>query len=279
MRKALGKGIEALIPKSSDLQEENIIFIPVDKIKSNKNQPRSHFDENKINELVLSVKEKGIVQPVIVSSNGIDYSLIAGERRLLAAKKAGLDKIPAIVKKVSDIEALELSLIENLQREDLNPIEEALAYKKLNEQFNLTQHEISKKVGKSRTVITNMLRLLSLPEPIKEKLISGAITISHARTILTLKTEKEQLELLDKILKQGYTVRKVEKTVSKKKKKKEKLPEIAHLEESLQRIFGTKLRIQMASSGKGKIEISFYSLDDLERIVALMKRHKDGKGI
>ena len=291
MRKALGKGIEALIPKVSRVAPVEVVSIDINKIKPNKYQSRMQFDQEKLKELANSIKRKGVVQPIIVSPSGENYQLIAGERRWWAAKMAELKEIPAVVKRVTDSEMFEISLIENIQREDLNSIEEATAFERLMKEFNLTQQELADHLGKTRSTVANILRLINLPEEIKEFVSRKLISAGHARVLLSIAGEEKRIDLARKILKEKLTVRETEDIVErlrvkrtpsgKRVARKEKSPEVVELEEELQRILGTKVRIKFTGSGRfspgeegkvrGKIEIEYYSLEDLERIVELLK--------
>lgn len=291
MRKALGKGIEALIPKVSRVAPMEIVSIDINKIKPNKYQSRMQFDQEKLKELANSIKGKGVVQPIIVSPSGENYQLVAGERRWWAAKMAELKEIPAVVKRITDREMFEISLIENIQREDLNPIEEATAFERLMKEFNLTQQELADHLGKTRSTVANILRLINLPEEIKEFVFRKLISAGHARVLLSIAGEEKRIDLARKILKEKLTVRETEDIVErlrvkrtpsgKRVARKEKSPEVVELEEELQRILGTKVRIKSTGSGRfspeeggkvrGKIEIEYYSLEDLERIVELLK--------
>ncbi|MCD6399325.1 ParB/RepB/Spo0J family partition protein [candidate division WOR-3 bacterium] len=264
-RKALGKGLQALIPEA---EEEGTVKISINRIYHSPFQPRSKIDNETIKELTLSIKEKGILQPLLVRKVGEKYELVYGHRRFEAAKKAGLTEIPVVIRELSDREVLEISIIENVQREDLNPLDEAKAYQKLAKEFGLTQEEIAKRVGKERSTITNKLRLLKLPKQIQDALGRGKITEGHARAILALKSEKKMLEELEKILKEKSPVRTVEKRV------KEKPYRLRHIESELMNIFHTKVSIAK-SKKKGKIEIVFYSEEDLERILNLLRRIED----
>jgi len=291
MRKALGKGIEALIPKVSRAASIEVVSIDIDKIKPNKYQSRTQFDQEKLKELASSIKREGVVQPIIVSPSGDNYQLVAGERRWWAAKMAELKEIPALVRRVTDREMFEISLIENIQREDLNPIEEAQAFQRLMKKFNLTQEELADHLGKTRSTVANILRLINLPEEIKEFVSGKLISAGHARVLLSIPGEKKRIDLARKILKEKLTVRETEDIVERLKVKgipsgkrvarKEKSPEVIELEEELQRILGTKVRIKATRSGRfspgeggkvqGKIEIEYYSLEDLERIIELLR--------
>ncbi|MEK6647237.1 MAG: ParB/RepB/Spo0J family partition protein [Candidatus Firestonebacteria bacterium] len=281
-KQALGRGLSALIQGSNTKVEEKtgILEIPINKIKQNKYQPRRNFDTDKLKELINSIKEKGVIQPVLVRHTNNDfYELIAGERRLRAVQALGLKAIPAIIKDANDEESLEIALIENINRADLNAIEEAQAYKQLIEEFKLTQEEISKKVGKDRATIANILRLLKLPAEIQQYVSRGTIDMGHARALLSLDTEKEQKAVAFKIINRNLNVRQTEQLVSSRKtttshkihsKKSTTAIEYKALEEELQRLLGTKVRLYNTNKG-GHIEISYYSDEDLERIVELIK--------
>jgi ParB family chromosome partitioning protein len=273
----LGRGLDALIP--TDKEVNGYILADIDQIKPNAYQPRKEFDEDGIDELASSIKEKGIIQPLIGRKIGDSYEIIAGERRWRAAQKAGLKKIPIILKDASDSEILELALIENLQREDLNPIEEAIAYEQLIGDFGLTHEEISKRIGKDRSTITNQIRLLKLPERVKQAIKEGEISAGHARAILSIESQSKALEILDLIRRNKLSVRQTEKLVQglikeqgADKKQNYIDPFLNNITEELKKVLGTQIRI-IDRNGKGKIEIEYYSIDDLERIIeALMTR-------
>ncbi|HHY23527.1 MAG TPA: ParB/RepB/Spo0J family partition protein [Clostridiaceae bacterium] len=278
-KKRLGRGLEALISIEED-KEDSIKDIKINDIEPNKKQPRKTFDDSKLNELAKSIKKHGIVQPIIVKKEDDIYRIIAGERRWRAAKIAGLQTVPAILKELDDREIVEVALIENLQREDLNPIEEAEAYEKLIKEFEMTQEEISEIVGKSRPAIANSLRLLSLSDEVRKMLIDGEITSGHGRTLLMIEDSELQEGIANEIVKNKYSVRETEKLIKRLKetklketdeRKKEKDPEIKNLEESLQRILGTKVRLNH-SKKNGKIIIEYYSKEELERIIEMIKR-------
>ena len=280
-RKVLGKGLGALIPEINQYDDkDNYVYCNVEDIQPNKFQPRKGFDEDKIDDLVVSIKEKGIIQPLIVRNVGDGYELIAGERRWRAAKRAGITEVPVIVKKASDTEVLELSLIENIQREDLNALEEAEAYKRLTEEFTLTQEEVAKRVGKDRSTITNYLRLLKLPLEIRDGLSREVVTMGHARAFLSLETPVKQREAYRQVLKRGLSVRQTEKMVRGLKKEKKNKPlerdkdiHLDAIKNELIKQFGTQVKIVARKGGRGKIEIEFYSLDDLDRIIETLKGH------
>ena len=287
-RKALGKGINALIPdfeiglpepgvsdEQGTIQTRELL---IDEISPNRFQPRKYFDDDKLEELVTSISENGILQPVVVQKSETGYELVAGERRWRASKKAGLKKIPAVIRKVSDAQALELAIIENIHRQDLNPIEEAEAYKRLAEDFSLTQEMIAEKVGKSRAAIANILRLLNLSRNIQENLISGKLSMGHARALLGLENNGQMHAMCQEILKQGLTVRQTESKVNRLKKPemlklassmKKKNIFIRDLEKELERKLGTKVEVSPKKTG-GKLVVSYYSDDDLERIQNLI---------
>ncbi len=270
---ALGKGLGSLIPQKQTITEQvipeakhEIIDLEIDKISTNTRQPRHYFAPSDLEDLMNSIKEYGVISPLIVTKKGQGYELIAGERRLRASTALGLEKVPAIVRDASEQQKLELALIENIQRQDLNAIEEALAYKALIEEFNLTQEKVSKKVGKSRSNITNTLRLLELPEEMLDALKMGKITKSHARTLLSEPDEEKQFKLFEQMLNGGITVREVEARVSGKMKRTKKQavkdPNIVAHEKRLREILGTKVEIS-EKGGKGKMSISFYSKAEL----------------
>ena len=280
-RKALGKGLEALIPNfetgAPDCERTTgAVDLLIDEIAPNRLQPRKHFDDEKFNELERSIREHGVLQPVIVQKGVKGYELIVGERRWRAGKKAGLKKIPAIIREVTDTESLELALIVNLNRQDLNPIEEADGYARLANDFGLTQEKIAKRMGKSRESVANVMRLLKLPRQVKEDMISGRLTMGHGRALLGLNSEKDIASLRKKILGQSLNVRETEAQVNhnnrnterpaKKRTKKDIF--IRNLEIELERSLGTKVGIVPRKKG-GKLIITYYSDDDLERIRAM----------
>ena len=274
-KRALGKGLSALIPEREDFQEnrESVLRIPLSKITTNKYQPRIEFNKEKLEELINSIKEKGVVQPVLVRKLHDGYELIAGERRLRAVTKLGMETIPAIVKDVADIDMLELSLIENIQREELNPIEEAYAFQKFITDFNFTQEKIATALGKDRSTIANTIRLLALPKKIQELISKGSITAGHAKAILALPTENDQLRVCNLVVKKGLSVRETETLVLRKASGDgEKKPVISKdqslvdIENQLQHLFGTRVKI-LQSKKRGKIEIEYYSSEDLNRIL------------
>jgi ParB family chromosome partitioning protein len=249
--------------------------VPIEEISPGKMQPRKDFDEKNLKDLALSIKEKGILQPPIVQSKNGGYEIIAGERRWRAAQIAGLNKIPVIIKDLSASDALEVALIENIQRKDLNPIEEASAYKRLIDDYKLTQETLSKKVGKDRSSLANYLRLLKLPQLIKQDLVNGTLSMGHARALLALLVQEKLLEIRNSIVKKRLSVRETEALINKtnnhKKKpdKKSKNIFIADLENKLQKSFGTRVNIKTSNKG-GKIEISFFSNNDLNRIIKMI---------
>ena len=275
-KRGLGKGLSALI--SSEMSEENQIkMISINSIEPNKEQPRKYFDEDKLEELASSIKEHGIIQPLIVKQEEDYYVIVAGERRWRAARLAGLKEIPVIIQDYTTKELMEISLIENIQREDLNAIEEAKAYKTLMNQFSLTQEELAGRIGKSRPAIANTLRLLQLDEKIQELIIQGEITEGHGRAILRLPDKEAQLALAKKIIKDHLSVRETEKKVDemlKKPKKKtikdEKEVIYKEIVDKIKNILGTKVQITRGKK-KGKIEIEYYNENDLERILYLLE--------
>lgn len=273
MKMALGKGLEALLPEKG----EEIVKIDIEKIISNEYQPRKIFKDSALKDLSASIKEKGVLQPVIVSRVGDgSFKLIAGERRWRAATLAGLKKIPALIKDVSSQDAIEIALIENIQREELNAIETAEAFSRLLKEFNLTQEDLSQRVGKDRATIANYLRILKLPDEIKAFINNDSISIGHAKALLILENRQKQIEAAKEIIKRGLSVREVEalcKRLSQplKPKKKDKLPEVADLENKLARSLGTKVKINHKDK-RGKIEIEYYSLDELDRLLEILMK-------
>ncbi len=275
LKRGLGKGLSALIPDSSILTGgRTILNIDINRIVPNPRQPRADFPPEALTELADSIKSQGIIEPILARPKNGKYEIVAGERRFRAAKKAGLNLIPAIVKEFTDEESLELALVENLQREDLNPMEEAEAYAKLTGEFKMTQADIAKKVGKDRSTVSNMIRLMELPREIQASIRRKQISVGHARPILALSTDSERLSLWREILKNNFTVRDIEQLVrggpgtSKKftKRKLTKNEELVDLTELLTTHLGTKVRIH-GSTKKGKIEIDYFSQEDLERII------------
>lgn len=281
-RKALGKGIEALIPDfdedlSQDKDSNGSLNLLIDEVFPNHLQPRKNFDDEKFNELERSIREHGVLQPIIVQKSVNGYELIVGERRWRASKKAGLKKIPAVIRDVTDLESLELALIENLNRQDLNPIEEADGYERLAKDFGLTQEKTAKRMGKSRESVANIMRLLKLPRQVQQDMISGRLTMGHGRALLGLKSEQEILFLRKKIVDQSLNVRETEiqvnllKHKSKEPKRSEKANKdifIRNLQIKLERKLGTKVEIATNQKG-GKVVIKYYSNDDLERIIKM----------
>ncbi len=277
-RRALGKGLGALIPTPDESNvlpgKRTYIVCPIENIHPNKYQPRKVFDDAKLAELVNSIKEKGVIQPLIVRKSGErNYELIAGERRWRASQKAGLKEVPVIIKDVSDQESLEIAIIENIQRADLNPIEEAEGYKRLIDEFSYTQEELATQVGKDRATISNHLRILKLPGDVKREITAGTITIGHAKALLSLERSEDIFDLKNRIIKKGISVRETEALAKSlrtepKVRKTEQVDDsdIKRLEERLTTFFGTKARIAKKGE-KGKVEISFYSLDELDRLI------------
>lgn len=281
-KRGLGKGLSALIPEQSqislfedDLDKGPVVELDITSIESNKEQPRKTFEKEALEELTNSIKQYGVLQPIVVRKKGEKYEIIAGERRWRAAKEAKLDKIPCIIKEVDDKESLKLALIENIQRENLNPIEEAYAYKTLIDEYSLTQEEVAQALGKSRSYISNTLRLLNLDEEIIQYIHEGKITSGHGKALLGINDRKERLKLAKAIVEGNLNVRETEKIVSKSKNKKAtrrkttKDPFVVQIEETLMRALGTKVNLITKKNG-GKIEIEFYSNEDLQRIVEVI---------
>jgi ParB family chromosome partitioning protein len=275
-KKRLGKGLQALIPEIEETPLSDAVDVELEDIIVNEGQPRKIFDEKKLAELTSSVAQHGVLQPLIVRPRGEKYELVAGERRLRAAKKAGLKKVPVVVKVLTDRETLEIALIENLQREDLNPLEEAEAYKKLLEEFNYTQEQLAKRVGKSRSAVANTLRLLSLHPDVRREIEKGRLTEGHARALLALPLEK-QPDAARRAIELTLSVRETEKMAGQAaKKRKARKPKnnkdsyIEDLEERLRTACGTAVSIRLQSRGGGRIEIKFSSPEELERICEII---------
>jgi ParB family chromosome partitioning protein len=279
-KNALGKGLMALIPevdeKKIEIDNKGILEVDINYIAPNENQPRKNFDEKKLLNLSESIKDKGIIQPILVTKNGEYYTIIAGERRWRAAKLAGLKKVPIIAKELSELEVMEISLIENLQREDLNPIEEAVAYRKLIDEFSLTQEEIARRIGKSRPAVANSLRLLNLDKRVMDYIEEGTLSEGHGRVLVSINNKDLQYEVAKKIIDESLNVRQTEKLIKKlndtkpsSNKKEKKEVYIRDIEDRLKNIFDTKVNISK-NRKKGKIEIEYYSDDDLQRILDIL---------
>ncbi|MXZ49102.1 MAG: ParB/RepB/Spo0J family partition protein [Candidatus Dadabacteria bacterium] len=279
-RQSLGRGLDSLIPKSLETESTGYQMVSTDLLKPNPSQPRKQFEQGALEELAESIKENGVIQPLIVRKINGGFEIVAGERRWRAAKIAKFEKLPVVIRTATDQDVAELTLIENIQREDLNPIEEAEAYEKLSERFGLTHDDIAKKTGKNRSVITNQLRLLKLSGKAKEALVSGAITTGHARALLAAASPEEMNSLLGEVLKKDLTVRRTEALVKKKSRDTERPAEPAlneveediftrELTEELSGKFSTKVKISRNKT-KGKIEIEYYSPEELERIIGIL---------
>lgn len=282
----LGRGLDALFsdtikePEIEEVTGEIVQNIKITKIEPDKEQPRKRFDEEKLDELANSIKQYGVIQPIIVTLKDDYYQIIAGERRWRAAKQAGLKKIPVIIKNYTEQEIVEISLIENIQREDLNPIEEAFAYKRLLEEFNLKQDEVAERVSKSRTAVTNSIRLLKLNEKVQQMVIDDMIQTGHARALLGIEDLEKQYNMAQKVFDEKLSVRETEKLVKKVQKEKEEVEktkmdkqlEIVYqdLEEKMKQILGTKVSINAKDENKGKIEIEYYNKEDLDRLIDMI---------
>jgi len=279
-RKALGKGISALIPnkESESIKREEVLYIKLEQIRPSPLQPRVDFDNQSMEELTQSIKEKGVIQPVLVRRAGDNFELIAGERRFRAAKLLNLKEIPAIVKNVEDRDSLEIALIENIQRESLNPIEEAHAYRFLIDKFQVTHEKISEVLGKSRVSVTNTLRLLNLPAEIQGEMKKGRISFAHGRALLEVEDLTQQRRLTQEIISKELSVRELENLIKSQRKRlpKRKIgpgmrePYLAVLEEELQHVLATKVRISKRKK-RGHILIEFYSQEDLDRIARVLR--------
>src|SRR6266852_2800632 len=278
--RGLGRGLGALL-SSTPTESDVLVEIGVDQIAPNPNQPRKIFESNSLEDLTASIRASGVIQPIIVRHTGAGYQLIAGERRWRAARQAGLERIPAIVREASDAESLELALVENLLREDLNPMEEAEAYRQLLQQFGWTQEQLGQRIGRDRTSIANVLRLLRLPDEIQADLRGGRLTMGHARALLALTSAADPLRLRDEILAHDWSVRAtedsvraVEPTAAAKqppRRRRGHSPELAALEQSLQRALLTRVTI-VGTARRGKIEITFANPEELERLGELLTR-------
>jgi len=279
MRKGLGRGLDALISSADTLDNarDSVLEVKINDVEPNAEQPRKVFDQEKLQALAEYIKEHGVVQPIIVRQDGNRYVIVAGERRWRAAKLAGLKTIPVVIKELSSKQVMEIALIENLQREDLNPIEEAEAYQKLMDEYSMTQEEVAKLVGKSRAAIANSVRLLSLAKEIQEMLVDGRLTSGHARTLVTIEDPIKQKELAEIIAKKGLNVREAERlaaqeskrsSVKKVRTRKEDL-EMTQLVEDLRTLFGTKIDLHHGKD-RGKIVIEYYSKEEFDRIIDLL---------
>ena len=281
---ALGRGLEALLPgiESVDNRPSEYIMCDIELIRSNRYQPRVKFSEDELEALTDSVREQGILQPLLIRKDDDGYELIAGERRLKAARRAGLTQVPAIIRDISDAELLEISIIENIQRENLNPMEEAEAYQRLMDEFGMTQEQVATRVGKSRPAVANFLRLNHLPDEIKDSIMDGALSMGHARAISGLEKTAQQRSVWRQVISKGLSVRQTETLVKSIKENKEK-PEpeeptseqiyFSGLAEDLSRHYGTRVQI-MRKGKKGKVEIEFYDNEDLNRLLNLLKNEE-----
>lgn len=297
-KSGLGKGLDALIPAGNKkapvkketepviiekiVEKKGVETLKITEVEPNREQPRKNFNEDALLELSDSIKQYGVIQPLIVQKKGDHYEIIAGERRWRAAKMAGIKEIPVIIKDYSDQQVMEISLIENIQREDLNPIEEAMAYKNLMEEFHLKQDEIAEKVSKSRTAVTNSMRLLKLDKRVQQMMIDDMISAGHARTLITIEDPDVQYNIATKIFDEKLSVRETEKMVKLiqkpevKKEKTEKVNSFIYkdIEEKIKAILGTKVTVDHRSNNKGRISIEYYSNDELERILFLLESIK-----
>lgn len=293
VKKGLGKGLDSMIPEkvekikpeASKKQEENVsreTLININEIEPNKDQPRKNFDEDTIQELADSIKQYGVIQPLILQKRDNYYVIVAGERRWRAAKVAGLKKIPAIIKDYSPQEIMEIALIENLQREDLNPIEEAIAFQNLIKEFNLKQDEVAERVSKSRVAVTNSMRLLKLDLKVQQMLIDGMISSGHARTLLAIEDSELQYQAALKVFDEKLSVRETEKLIKSILSEKEEIKKetaitkedsfiYRDLEEKMKKIIGAKVCIKKKANNNGRIEIEYYSTEELERIIEIFE--------
>ena len=288
IKKGLGKGLDSMIPEKKTKAEikadadNSLVEVKISEIDPNIGQPRKKFDEDELLELAESIKIHGVIQPIIVTKRGKRYEIIAGERRWRASKLAGLTKIPAVIREYTDKEIMEVSLIENIQRQDLNPIEEAVAFKNLIDEYKMKQDDLAERVSKSRSAITNALRLLKLDDKVKAMLAEGLISTGHARALLAVEDKSKQQILATRIFDEKLSVRETEKLVkqilenkeSKKEKKSSEKLIYKKLEDSLKSIIGSKVSIKSKDNCKGKIEIDYYSIEELDRITELLSNIK-----
>jgi len=270
-RRALGKGLSALLKDRESTAEADVHDLDIDRLEPNRFQPRQVFSEDKLNELAESIRTHGLIQPIVVRPAGERYQIIAGERRWRAAQRLGLSRVPVAIKHVSDEKVLEVSLIENIQRENLNPIEEAKAYQRLSQEFGLTQDEVARRTGKDRSTVSNFLRLLKLSKDVQEMVLDDRLSMGHARALLAIDGAGEQRALADRVLKYAWSVRQVEKVIAanrtqnQPKKKGYPDPNVRAATEKLERSLGTRVRI-VQKGKKGRIEIEYYSQDELQRL-------------
>ena len=283
MRKALGKGIRAIIPEETQAaMAAEARPIRIDEIRPNPFQPRTKTEEN-LDELVASIKTHGVLQPIMVRRRRDGYEVVMGERRLRASKLAGLDQVPAVIRTVDELEMLEFALIENLQRQNLNPIDEAMGYKRLNDEFKQTHEVIAQRVGKDRSTVANALRLLDLPFKVRDCLAAGLITAGHGRALLMSKNRRLQVEVCERIVKEGLSVRSVEKLCGEPKPKEPKKPKpekdihLREVEEGLTTYLGTRVVINPGKAGAGEIVVRYFSDEDLERVVGKMKGQRQDR--
>jgi len=281
-KRALGKGLEALIPTKDDgMLQEGYRMVPIQAVKPNPHQPRAKIEESDIKNLISSIKEKGIIEPLIVKRTGNTFVLAAGERRFRAAQFAGLKEVPVVIKDLTDQELLEIGLIENLHRKDLNPLEEALAYEELHTKFDLTHERIAQLIGKDRSTITNALRLLDLPEKVKRFLRNGKLNQGHARALLVLKDEIRMVQIAERIVEEQLSVRVTEALLKRLQRRprivpgSEKEPNLLILEDELSKLLHTRVIIEWKRN-KGTITIHYYSLEDFTRIHDILKKGKKG---
>jgi len=281
VKRGLGKGLEALIPKAEQKEKGFVVEMDVESLTPNLFQPRQNFDKEKMEELKGSIKKHGMIQPIVVRKMANGYEIVAGERRLKAAKEIGLKKIPAIIKSINNEKSLEIALVENIQREDLNPVEQANAFKRLVDEFNLTQQELAEATGKSRALVTNTIRLLKLNPEIQKNISEGKISFGHAKLLLSIEDEEVQKAVCDRIIVNGLSVRDTErliKNIEKVQKKPFKVKNITierfpEVEGRLRDVLGTKISI-LYDGKKGKINIEFYNKEDLRRIVDLLLKER-----
>ena len=280
----LGRGLDSLLGDVRATAGEEVVELPIEQLKSGVFQPRTDFDEGRLSELASSIRQTGVLQPIIVRPAATGYEIVAGERRVRAARKAGLEQIPALVRDYADSDVIVLSLVENIQRDDLNPIDKAIAYKRLVRHLGITQEEVARRVGLDQSSVANMIRLLNLPEEIQELVRGGAMGMGHARALLALSDDLDRLRLAERIVKEELSVRAVEALVRqgqpvtpKRRSQPRKTPQVAALESELRALLGTKVTIQ-DRRGKGRILVDYYSASEFERILDLLRSLEPGFG-
>lgn len=281
----LGRGLDSLLGEPAAVAGEEVVHLPLGEVRSGPHQPRQDFDEGRLAELAASIRETGVLQPIIVRPGAVGYEVVAGERRARAARLAGLDRIPAIVRRYTDDEVLVLSLVENVQRADLNPIDKALAYKRLTAHLGATHEDVARRLGLDRSTVTNMIRLLELPDEVRDLVRKGAMGMGHARALLAVPDDVDRLGLAERIVREDLSVRAVEAlarggggVAPRRRANPRKTPQVAALEDELRSILGTKVSIQ-DRRGRGRIRVEYYSPAEFERILGLLRSTATGFAI